>query len=151
MRRYLPVVAVVALLLASTGIAAATEHEEMMLKGKEPVVQLSTVFVVIVPEPEPESPRQGQNRCWIVPDPRVIPAGTDYMTVLNLTDEPMKVEVPDKIADTDRPSLKRTLRPDEFWAVKLRRMAQGEYIFSIEGPNGGCLPSTLPNPRIVIP
>jgi hypothetical protein len=73
------------------------------------------------------------------------------MTVLNLTDEPMTVEVSNEIAETDLVSVKETLHRDRYLPVKLRDLPPGEYLFTISGPDGGCLPSELPNPKIVIP
>ncbi len=104
---------------------------------------LDTKFVVIVP-PEP-----GEVDCRIVPDPRHV-GDPDSLTFVNLSDEHIKIEVSADLTDTKQPTLVFYLDKDESKTVPLKDAPDGEYIYSIEGPTGGCM-TGLPSPRVIIP
>ena len=144
MQRFRFLILFVVVLALSTGVGYGTEPVTKKLQGDTILAKHKTVFVVIVP------PDEGSKECRIVPWHRVKPVGVDSMTIVNLCKETVRIEVPANIADTTKVSEKMTLAQDESWSVKLRHPTPREYIYSIEGPVGGCL-TGLPNPRIVIP
>jgi len=108
-----------------------------------PGIPGATQYVVIVP-PEP-----GMTQCRVIPDPRVVEK-TRSLTFINLSDVQAKIELPAALTASSSPTPAFFLSKDESKVVLVDAAKSGEYIYSVEGPLGGCL-TGLPTPRIVIP
>lgn len=106
-------------------------------------IPTATQYVVIVP------PEDGKRQCRIVPDPRFVEK-TQSLTFINLSDVQAKIELPAALTASSSPTLVFFLSKDESKVVLVDTAKSGEYIYSVEGPLGGCL-TGLPTPKIIIP